>query len=78
MLSFLTKCVQSKLDEKRTLLLKAIQSHTTLTREAATGRGIDRHLLGLRLVMKPDEKCDLFSDPLFFSESRVETEYQWT
>jgi len=40
---------------------------TRLTREAATGKGIDRHLMGLRLLMKPEngETADLFSDELF-------------
>lgn len=49
------------------LLRSAIQAHTSLSREAATGRGIDRHLLGLRLMMRPEagEKAALFDDPLF-------------
>ena len=52
---------------KLELLNRAIQTHTRLTREAATGKGIDRHLLGLRLLMKPEdgETADLFSDELF-------------
>ncbi|THV07310.1 CoA-dependent acyltransferase [Dendrothele bispora CBS 962.96] len=33
-------------DSKSALLLRALQTHTALTREAMTGRGIDRHLLG--------------------------------
>ncbi|KAI9512075.1 acyltransferase ChoActase/COT/CPT [Russula earlei] len=49
------------------LLRRAIKTHNSLTREAATGRGIDRHLLGLRLMMRPDagERAALFDDPLF-------------
>lgn len=49
------------------LLNRAVQTHTRLTREAATGKGIDRHLLGLRLLMKAEdgETADLFSDELF-------------
>ena len=49
------------------LLRRAIQTHTRLSREAATGRGIDRHLLGLRLMMRPEtgERAALFEDPLF-------------
>ncbi|GLB40321.1 putative choline/Carnitine o-acyltransferase [Lyophyllum shimeji] len=48
-------------------LQRAIQTHTRLTREAATGRGIDRHLLGLRLMMRPHEgeESPLFNDELF-------------
>ncbi|EKM78099.1 hypothetical protein AGABI1DRAFT_76491 [Agaricus bisporus var. burnettii JB137-S8] len=48
------------------LLKKAVSTHTNLTRQAATGRGIDRHLLGLRLMLKPsDPEPPLFTDPLF-------------
>ena len=56
---------QSK--RKFELLNRAVQTHTRLTREAATGKGIDRHLMGLRLMMKPEEgeTADLFSDELF-------------
>ncbi len=50
---------------KATLLRSAVHSHSVLTREAATGKGIDRHFLGLRLLMKDGERCDLFSDELF-------------
>ncbi|KAI0044041.1 acyltransferase ChoActase/COT/CPT [Auriscalpium vulgare] len=47
------------------LLNRAIQTHTGLTREAATGKGIDRHLLGLRLMLPPGEQPKLFNDPMF-------------
>jgi len=49
------------------LLHRAVQTHTTLSRHAATGRGIDRHLLGLRLMMHRDagERAALFDDPFF-------------
>lgn len=50
---------------KVALLQSAVHSHSVLTREAATGKGIDRHFLGLRLLMKDGESCDLFSDELF-------------
>ncbi|KAH7913563.1 acyltransferase ChoActase/COT/CPT [Hygrophoropsis aurantiaca] len=57
----------SSLETRRELLHRAIQTHATLTREAATGRGIDRHLLGLRLMLPEDQvgRCDLFNDELF-------------
>ncbi len=46
--------------------MKAISTHTQLTREAATGRGFDRHLLGLRLLLGPSEPSPpLLADPLF-------------
>ncbi|RPD60077.1 acyltransferase ChoActase/COT/CPT, partial [Lentinus tigrinus ALCF2SS1-6] len=49
------------------LLRRALQTHTALTRQAATGRGIDRHLLGLRLMIRADagESHALFEDELF-------------
>lgn len=34
------------------LLQHAIRTHARRTREAATGRGIDRHLLGLKLMLE--------------------------
>ena len=33
--------------------------------DAIKGRGIDRHLLGLRLLLNKQERSDLFDDPLF-------------
>ncbi|KZV73023.1 acyltransferase ChoActase/COT/CPT [Peniophora sp. CONT] len=52
-------------NERHGLLRRAIQTHTKLTREAATGKGIDRHLLGLRLMLRDGEHAQLFEDPLF-------------
>ncbi|TCD69360.1 hypothetical protein EIP91_007916 [Steccherinum ochraceum] len=52
---------------RRQFLERAIQTHSNLTRAAATGKGIDRHLLGLRLMLKPElgESHPLFDDELF-------------
>ncbi|GAA5912502.1 choline/carnitine O-acyltransferase [Sporobolomyces salmoneus] len=49
------------------LLSAATKNHNTLTRESSTGRGIDRHLMGLRLLLRPDlkESHPLFEDELF-------------
>jgi len=47
------------------LLTKAIAAHNLFTREASTGKGFDRHLLGLRLCKREGEDHDLFKDPLF-------------
>jgi hypothetical protein len=57
----------SRDQERFSLLQRAIQTHTRLTRAAATGRGIDRHLLGLRLMLRDDEvdSVPFFKDPLF-------------
>ncbi|EPQ54332.1 acyltransferase ChoActase/COT/CPT [Gloeophyllum trabeum ATCC 11539] len=47
-------------------LCRAVQRHVVLTREAATGKGIDRHLLGLEFVRQPSEPTPaLFEDPLY-------------
>ncbi|KAJ7593323.1 acyltransferase ChoActase/COT/CPT [Mycena floridula] len=58
-------------EQKANLLRRAVQTHTSLTRDAATGRGIDRHLLGLRLVLQPEagEHINLFEDPMFQQSS---------
>ncbi|KAF9267867.1 carnitine acetyltransferase [Marasmius fiardii PR-910] len=52
-------------DSKYAFLKRAIQTHTRLTREAATGRGIDRHLFGLQKMLHGNEHTELFDDPLF-------------
>ncbi|KAF9525641.1 acyltransferase ChoActase/COT/CPT [Crepidotus variabilis] len=65
--------VLSMVDPKRSnterfkLLRDAIASHSRRTREAMTGRGVDRHLLGLRLLLRPlsGESADLFEDDIF-------------
>ncbi|KAI0078804.1 acyltransferase ChoActase/COT/CPT [Panus rudis PR-1116 ss-1] len=53
----------------RELLQRAVQTHTRLTRLAATGKGIDRHLLSLRCMLRPEEANSsdlaLFKDVLF-------------
>ena len=54
------------------LLQRAVQAHTVQTRQAVTGRGFDRHLLGLRLMLQSeaDKLHPLFEDDLF-SESQA-------
>lgn len=51
------------------LLHRALQTHASLTREAATGRGIDRHLLGLRVMLSDSDdhgqRPKLLEDELF-------------
>ncbi|KAL0574990.1 hypothetical protein V5O48_006978 [Marasmius crinis-equi] len=56
---------QTNSESKYSLLKRAIQTHTSLTREAATGRGIDRHLLGLQKMLGENESVELFEDALF-------------
>jgi len=36
-----------------------------LLRQSSMGEGVDRHLLGLRLVMAPGEAHGLFADPAY-------------
>jgi carnitine O-acetyltransferase len=56
--------------EISSLFKDAARAHVALTRRAVLGRGIDRHLMGLRLVMGMGENSPLFSDPLFFQSQR--------
>lgn len=52
-------------EELYNLLFKAVQAHNHFTREASVGKGFDRHLLGLRQVLREGETHELFKDPLF-------------
>ncbi|KAJ3995764.1 acyltransferase ChoActase/COT/CPT [Lentinula boryana] len=62
----MTDNISANSDEvKYHLLRRAIRKHTSLTRDAATGRGIDRHLLGLQSMLRQGEKSELFDDALF-------------
>ncbi|GAA5867179.1 hypothetical protein JCM3774_002360 [Rhodotorula dairenensis] len=47
------------------LLSKATKAHNTYTKEASTGRGIDRQFLGMRLLLREGETHPLLDDPLF-------------
>lgn len=52
-------------ESRYALLSKATKAHNTYTKEASTGRGIDRHFLGLRLLLREGETHPLLDDPLF-------------
>ncbi|KAF5382187.1 hypothetical protein D9615_004445 [Tricholomella constricta] len=54
-------------------LQRAILTHSRLTKEAATGKGIDRHLLGLRLMLRPQEG----EESPFFEDGLFERSQQW-
>lgn len=56
--------------EKYSLLQKAAASHSEYIRAASQGLGVDRHLLGLRCVLEPDESHAIFNHPLFAKSSR--------
>ncbi|KAJ3287077.1 hypothetical protein HDU79_005993 [Rhizoclosmatium sp. JEL0117] len=47
----------------------ACKSHVDYLTKAGNGFGVDRHLLGLRMVMKPGESHEIFKDPLFARSS---------
>lgn len=55
----------SQEEELYNLLYKAVQAHNNFTREASVGKGYDRHLLGLRQVVRDGESHELFKDPLY-------------
>lgn len=46
-------------------LRAASLAHNSATRDAMLGRGIDRHLLGLRLQLREGESSPFFDDDLF-------------
>ncbi|KAL3921881.1 MAG: hypothetical protein SGILL_002511 [Bacillariaceae sp.] len=57
--------------EKISLLRKASTAHSKYTVLAATAQGVDRHLLGLALMVKDGEPTpDLFSDALYARSKR--------
>ena len=51
-------------DEKKEALLKALSSHKKYAKEVVEGKGIDRHLLGLKILAKINgvENLNLFND----------------
>ncbi|GAA5861326.1 hypothetical protein JCM8547_006092 [Rhodosporidiobolus lusitaniae] len=51
--------------ELYSLLSTATKSHNQYTRDSSTGKGIDRHFMGLRLLMREGESHPLFEDALF-------------
>ncbi|KAJ1659040.1 Carnitine O-acetyltransferase mitochondrial [Dispira simplex] len=56
--------------DKFQLLQRAVLSHSQYMKEAGAGHGIDRHLFGLRMCLRPDEpKPAIFTDPIFSKSS---------
>jgi carnitine O-acetyltransferase len=52
--------------EKIKLLQSAAESHVKTMKAASNARGCDRHLLGLRMLVQPEEESPkLFTDPAF-------------
>ncbi|KAF9113171.1 hypothetical protein BGX27_002076 [Mortierella sp. AM989] len=58
-----------KPEEKMKLLRAAIASHQQYQRDAANGKGCDRHLMGLRLCLQQGESHALFQEPIFTKSS---------
>ncbi|KAF9572423.1 hypothetical protein EC968_009901 [Mortierella alpina] len=52
-------------EEKVKRLRAAIAAHQQYQKDAANGKGCDRHLMGLRLCLQPGESHDLFQEPIF-------------
>ncbi|KAJ2782834.1 Carnitine O-acetyltransferase mitochondrial [Coemansia javaensis] len=77
-------------DTRARLLRAALAKHSKLAREAADGRGVDRHLLGLRMLVSRGEPMpSIFEDPAysysshwFLSTSQISSEnlasYGWS
>ncbi|KAJ2163094.1 Carnitine O-acetyltransferase mitochondrial [Coemansia sp. RSA 552] len=55
---------------KLAALQAAVKTHGAYAKACADGKGVDRHLLGLRLVMRPgEEKPAIFQDPAYAASS---------
>ncbi|KAG9104066.1 hypothetical protein FRC06_005766 [Ceratobasidium sp. 370] len=59
----------ASLEAKLAALQQAATSHNTYTRDASTGKGCDRHLFGLKQMLRPGESSPLFEDELFAKSS---------
>ena len=55
----------ASMSERRELLQTAVQSHVNYMKNAMNGKGVDRHLLGLKLCLKEGESGALFSDSAY-------------
>lgn len=70
-------------DECRRRLLEAIRAHVQYISDASDGRGVDRHLFGLKKCLKEGEEMPMiFKDPAFgysstwfVSSSQLSSEY---
>ncbi|TPX34106.1 hypothetical protein SeMB42_g07377 [Synchytrium endobioticum] len=51
--------------EKLAALRKACDCHTEYSNAASNGKGVDRHLLGLRMLLRPGESAEIFNDPAY-------------
>ncbi|TPX30708.1 hypothetical protein SmJEL517_g05790 [Synchytrium microbalum] len=51
--------------EKLAALRKACDSHVEYVTAASNGKGVDRHLMGLRVLMQEGESAAIFKDPAY-------------
>ncbi|CAI5710242.1 unnamed protein product [Peronospora destructor] len=56
-------------EEKKKYLLAAANGHVAYMRKAGAGRGVDRHMLGLKLLVQPGESVPFFEDPVMAKAS---------
>ncbi|KAH7914605.1 acyltransferase ChoActase/COT/CPT [Hygrophoropsis aurantiaca] len=60
----------SSISERKALFDAATKTHITLAKEAGNANGVDRHLLGLKKVVREGEEMpDVFRDPLVLRSS---------
>ncbi|KAF5383778.1 hypothetical protein D9615_003565 [Tricholomella constricta] len=57
-------------DERKKLFAAAVKKHVQLAKSAGNGQGVDRHLFGLKKLLKEGEDVPaLFTDPVFLRSS---------
>ncbi|KAI9907388.1 hypothetical protein PsorP6_016104 [Peronosclerospora sorghi] len=57
-------------EEKRNYLLAATNPHVAYMRKAGAGRGVDRHFLGLKLLVAPGKRVPFLEDPVMATSGR--------
>ncbi|KAI5949866.1 CAT2 [Candida jiufengensis] len=73
----------SSIEEKVSTFQDATKQHVTYLSQAADGKGVDRHLFGLKSMLQPGEPVpEIFTDPIFaysqtwyISSSQVPSEF---
>jgi carnitine O-acetyltransferase len=73
----------STAEECRDLFLKALKGHVAYISDASDGKGVDRHLFGLKKLLKDGEDVpEIYKDPAysysstwFISSSQLSSEY---
>ncbi|GFZ49784.1 hypothetical protein JCM24511_07187 [Saitozyma sp. JCM 24511] len=65
--NFVKSMVDPKVDaaKRYALLTEACKAHNTLTRTSSAGHGFDRHLMGLKVMLRPGETHAIFDDEMY-------------